>query len=169
MEGEVNNDSGKNEEAARTASSLLSEVKEEVKAEVKEEVTPEIIKEIQIASFSGPLPPPAILREYNDILPGAADRILKLAEEQSSHRREIENKVVSSGVVDAKLGILAGTLIALAAVGGGMWIVLRGQELVGLGAVISALVGLVYAFRYNVDRGDQDLRQKKKDLEENKE
>lgn len=43
----------------------------------------------QSASFSGPIPPPAILHQYDAVIPGAAERILKMAEEQSKHRQEL--------------------------------------------------------------------------------
>ena len=35
------------------------------------------------SEFSGPLPHPEILAKYEDILPGAATRILEMAEEQA--------------------------------------------------------------------------------------
>lgn len=36
--------------------------------------------------FSGPLPPPQILGQYDEVLPGAAERILRMAEKQQDHR-----------------------------------------------------------------------------------
>ncbi len=36
-------------------------------------------------SFSGPLPPPEVFAKYEQILSGSADRILKMAENQSTH------------------------------------------------------------------------------------
>ncbi len=49
--------------------------------------------------FSGPIPSPAMLKRYNDILPNAADRILAMAEQQQNHRIHIEKTVIES---DAK-------------------------------------------------------------------
>ena len=43
-------------------------------------------------SFSGPIPPPAILGEYEKIHAGLADRIMKMAESQSEHRKYLERK-----------------------------------------------------------------------------
>jgi uncharacterized membrane protein len=40
---------------------------------------------IASARFSGPLPPPAILAQYNNAVPNAAERILKMAEKEQSH------------------------------------------------------------------------------------
>ena len=57
--------------------------------------------------FEGPLPSPEILEKYNVIVPGAAERILKMAEDQASlrqnhelevtlHRRKSERKSIGS-------------------------------------------------------------------------
>lgn len=52
----------------------------------------------QEVSYAGPIPPPAMLARYNEVLPGAAERILKMAEEQSSHRQYLEKAVVNSDI-----------------------------------------------------------------------
>ena len=39
---------------------------------------------------SGPLPPPADMQRYNDVLPGAAERIFALCEQETRHRQEME-------------------------------------------------------------------------------
>lgn len=46
------------------------------------------------SSFRGPLPPPEILKGYESILPGASERILKMAEKQQDHRMYIEKTIV---------------------------------------------------------------------------
>lgn len=40
--------------------------------------------------YSGPIPPPEMLQEYNNIVPDAAERILAMAEAGAKHQREIE-------------------------------------------------------------------------------
>ena len=42
--------------------------------------------------FAGPIPPPPVMKQYEEILPGSADRILKMAENQSEHRQWMEKK-----------------------------------------------------------------------------
>jgi uncharacterized membrane protein len=37
--------------------------------------------------WHGPIPPPQTLEKYENILPGAADRILQLAEDEAQFRR----------------------------------------------------------------------------------
>ena len=36
--------------------------------------------------YKGPLPPPSMYGEYDRILPGAAERLLKITEDQTNHR-----------------------------------------------------------------------------------
>ena len=46
--------------------------------------------------FSGPLPPPAVLSEYDKAVPGAAERIISMAECEMQHRHETEDKTTKS-------------------------------------------------------------------------
>ena len=62
---------------------------------------------------SGPIPPPQILQQYNNIVPDAAERIIRMAEKQSDHRMALENKVVNSNLVKSYLGMIAGSSIAI--------------------------------------------------------
>lgn len=41
-------------------------------------------------SFQGPIPPPAVLEGYERVVPGAAERILRMAEQEALHRRALE-------------------------------------------------------------------------------
>lgn len=53
-------------------------------------------------AFHGPLPDPESLREYELTLPGAADRIITMAETRLSHRNDCEKQEVVSLVTDRK-------------------------------------------------------------------
>ncbi len=55
--------------------------------------------------YAGPLPHPDTLSKFEQILPGAADRILKQAEAQTQHRIEIEKMVVSSDIKKSFWGL----------------------------------------------------------------
>jgi uncharacterized membrane protein len=46
--------------------------------------------------FSGPLPPPTLLDQYNKIVPGSAKTIIEMAEGQSKHRQELEKWALST-------------------------------------------------------------------------
>ena len=63
-------------------------------ARVKEAAS--VVKAMLIQqSHSGPLPSSHEFRGYNDVVPGAADRLLRMAEKEQSHRQALENKVVA--------------------------------------------------------------------------
>ena len=65
------------------------------------------------AQCAGPLPPPEAFQRYEEILPGAAERILKMAEKQAEHRQRLEEKIVNAEIRDARLGLIFGFLIGL--------------------------------------------------------
>lgn len=44
--------------------------------------------------YSGPLPPPGDLSKYEEALPGAADRIIKMAETEQSVRHKLDTAVL---------------------------------------------------------------------------
>jgi uncharacterized membrane protein len=46
----------------------------------------------QVATFSGPLPHPASLKEYDNVLPGLAERIVVMAEAEARHRHDMDKE-----------------------------------------------------------------------------
>jgi len=44
------------------------------------------------ASYSGPIPPPSLLKAYDAIVPGSADRIMRWSESQTEHRQRLERE-----------------------------------------------------------------------------
>lgn len=71
-----------------------------IPAEQKEIIKSQVLVMIQRRQeyYEGPLPHPQLFREYEDILPGAADRIITMAERQQEHRMQLE-KIAISGQV----------------------------------------------------------------------
>src|SRR3989338_7839901 len=67
----------------------------------------------EFSGFSGPIPPPQILQQYNNVVPDAAERIIRMAEKQSDHRMDLERKVVNSNISKSYLGMILGTVIAV--------------------------------------------------------
>lgn len=97
-------------------------------------------------SHSGPLPPPAQLRDYETVLPGLAERIVRLTEREQEHRHEIVNLAVrrSARLRDRGqvLGILALVLTLAFCV-----LLIQADRPEVAGAVATALViGVVSVF-----------------------
>lgn len=110
--------------------------------------------------YSGPLPHPEIMRQYDSIVPGLANRIIHQFEEQSKHRRELEQKVIKSDLVMARLGLIFGFIIGMASVIGGIITALLGKELAGGFIGSSGLIGLVSVFIYGTKSKRKHLDQR---------
>ncbi|RME12421.1 MAG: DUF2335 domain-containing protein, partial [Bacteroidetes bacterium] len=106
----------------------------------------QIVQAVSVSTtFSGPIPPPDIFKEYNEILPGSAERILAMAEQQSSHRREMEKKVISSQMRQTTRGQWLGFVLAVICIGGGLFLAYIDKTTVAsilLGATIISLVSV---------------------------
>lgn len=106
------------------------------------------------ASWEGPLPPPQVLQAYESIVPGAADRILRMAEAQSESRLQTERTIVNGDSKRAYLGILAGFILSMVVIGGGIYLIATGHDWAGASLIGLNLVGLAGVFVY----GSKNLR-----------
>ncbi len=73
--------------------------------------------------FAGPLPPPHMLQGYEEVLSGAADRIVRMAESQANHRQEQESRILTAATQLSKLGMFLGFCLALAILGVAGWLI----------------------------------------------
>ncbi len=64
-------------------------------------------------SFSGPLPHPEILADYEKISSGSANRIMSAFESQSKHRMELESFAVREQIKQSGTGQLLGGFIVV--------------------------------------------------------
>ena len=99
-------------------------------------------------SYSGPVPPPHILREYDQIVPGAAARILAQAEAQTQHRIKLEDKVTSSDICRSYWGLGIGAIVSLVPVFGGCILVAYGHDWAGAAIAGTSLASLAAVFVY---------------------
>jgi uncharacterized membrane protein len=75
--------------------------------------TPARVAHAQLVHHTGPLPHPEILSNYDQILPGAAERILAMAESQSAHRQNLEVKYLAAESRNSLLGIICALFLGL--------------------------------------------------------
>jgi uncharacterized membrane protein len=119
-----------------------------------------LIAQAEVRQWSGPLPHPEALERYNQIVPGSAERIIKLAETQHDHRLEIEKSVIDSGIAAQKLGTILGFILAMTAILGGVFLIYVGKESTGITSIIAALAGLVGVFVYGKSEQKKELTTK---------
>lgn len=67
----------------------------------------------QFAAFTGPLPPPEVLKKYDEALPGTAERILRMAERENEHRIGWESRTLEAGIEESKDGGKRGYYVTL--------------------------------------------------------
>lgn len=114
------------------------------------------------ASFAGPLPPPEILVQYNEAVPGAADRIITMAEKQAAHRMSLESQVVAADIKRSNRGLICGVIVSLAFLAGAMALILAGHDTAGIAIASVDIIGLAGVFVYgslNRRRERSDQRQ----------
>lgn len=51
---------------------------------------------IKTQSYEGPFPPPVLLKQFEEVLPGSAERIFQYSEREQKHRHDIENKQIET-------------------------------------------------------------------------
>ena len=106
---------------------------------------------------SAPLPPPEVVAHYESIMPGFADRLLKMAEQRQAHLIDQQKKKLQAEINDAKarrreitVGQVCGLLIGLTGIIAGAIVPIQRPNASGAvaGTVISGvtLATLVTAF-----------------------
>ena len=120
----------------------------------------------QMAAFSGPLPHPDTLKRFDEVVPGAAERILTMAEEQSVHRRALETKVVDSDIARSKWGQILGFCIAVAGLAASAWIAVYGSAVAGGIIGVGTLASLVGVFMYGAKTRSKERTDKSQSEEQ---
>lgn len=112
------------------------------------------------ATYSGPIPPPEILQGYEKVLPGAAERILSMAEKQAKHRQEMESIKVKSGTRDSLIGEIFALIIGLTTIVSGAVVAIKGQPWPGAVIGTTGLAGLVSVFIYGTRQNQREEKNK---------
>lgn len=123
---------------------------------------------VQSAHFSGPIPPPATLEKYNEIIPNGAERIMAMAQRQSAHRENLETKVIEADIAKQTRGSIFGFIISLVVIIGGFVLLEQGKKVEGLAAIIASLTSLVAVFVYGRYEQKKERKEKSTALESRK-
>jgi len=106
-----------------------------------------------LSIHSGPIPLPETLGKYEAIIPGAAERILSMAEQAAEHRRDMEREQLAAAITESKrefnearIGQACAFVLALAFLAAGTWLANGGHEWSGSLLGASGIAGIVAAF-----------------------
>jgi uncharacterized membrane protein len=100
------------------------------------------------ASYSGPIPPPNFLLEYEKMVPGIAKRFLEEPHVESEHRRALQKMMAQEQVKLANRGQKMAFLLAGSCTLGAFGAIFLGYSLEGLGALVASITTFAYIFCY---------------------
>lgn len=107
--------------------------------------------------YSGPIPSASELARYEEVQPGSADRIIKMAENQAKHRQNIESKALSADIKSQHRGQILGFSIFVLAIIIGFILILQDKEVIGIVSILGSLGSIVGLFVYTYKRSkDED-------------
>lgn len=110
---------------------------------------PQIQPQRQIISqqWSGPLPPPAALEHFNEIIPNGAERIMAMIEREQAHRIEHDTSALEGEKSDTKRGHHIGAAACLLAICGAIFTAYIGAHpSVSVALVSVPILGMIQAF-----------------------
>lgn len=106
------------------------------------------VVEIRRGLFSGPLPPPQVLQGYEDTLPGAAERILHMAEQEQKHRHGFDDELGRSVTRQQERGQIFAFLLGAGALGLAAFMVWSGHPGYAITTTIAAIGTLAASLIY---------------------
>lgn len=118
--------------------------------------------EVTEKHFSGPLPHPDMMKEYEAAHPGTADRILTMAEEESQHRHSIETTILSQEHEQTMKSQRNALFIAIMGLACAPLIIYITSDLIVeiLGSVLGGIpvLGIIFSFivRFRRDKNNDD-------------
>lgn len=109
---------------------------------------------IMSSSFQGPLPPPNLLANYDDVVPGLASKIANWTTDQTDHRQSMESRAMAIDeklstwfIVETLLGQLFAFCIAIGVLGCSVYLALHDRDgvaialgTIGFGSMVAAFL-----------------------------
>ena len=111
-------------------------------------------------SFSGPIPPPEVLKGYNEILEDGAERIFLMTENQSKHRMELESHAIREELRQSGRGQVFGFILGIIGLALTTALALLGHETIAGIFGTTTILGLVTVFVIGKKSQKKDLKKK---------
>ncbi len=150
---------GIKDEKSLTPSSTPQNQNQSTESEIENERSSHITAYQQ--TWSGPFPSPHVLREYNQIIPNMAERILDNFESQTKHRIEIEKEIVFSRSENMKKGQIFAFIIALCLIALSFYCVYMGYQVLAGTICGTTITGYASAFIYGQHTQKEERKQKR--------
>ncbi|MCP4658235.1 MAG: DUF2335 domain-containing protein [bacterium] len=96
--------------------------------------------------YSGPIPPPQLLKEFGELVADAPERILKAWEEEGTHRRKLEEFLLRSEYELKRNGQRSALFLVTLLSVGSIALVLTGHSVTGVAVIIGEIIGIAALF-----------------------
>lgn len=97
-------------------------------------------------AYSGPVPLPGILVEYEKLYPGIAKQFLEEPHKEAEHRRSLEKKVADAQIKLANRGQIFAFILSSAFTVGGIYLASQGHNFAGFGTLATLIITLGIVF-----------------------
>jgi uncharacterized membrane protein len=116
------------------------------------------------SAWQGPVPPPAVLADFNGVVEGGAERVFRQWELETEHRRNYERKALSGRIWLDGIGRATAFVFAISALAVTAYAAFIGQPLVaavlGGGTIAAVTTALVYRSKLN-DREETSVSKRR--------
>lgn len=92
--------------------------------------------------YQGPLPPPALLKAFEDAVPGLAGKIVEMAVSEQRHRHAWERRALTNDIFAESGGLFMGWALAIFCAGLAGLLAWNGNN-VGAGLMLSVVAGAI--------------------------
>ena len=117
-----------------------------VSGKQRDQVLAQVLSVVYSERFSGPMPHPRHFRDYEDILPGSAERILRMAENAQEHNRQMEGAIVHAQIADQKRGMNFGFAALLVILSAAAFFAFFGNNIAAGLFLTTAVLGAIPVF-----------------------
>lgn len=125
---------------------MMSSKNSPINGNIDNKKPPMKLSTISEASYSGPLPLPSHLEKYEQTLPGAAERIMKMAENQQEHRIRFENCALKTSNIARILGLCFALILFLGCLILSGFALFLQQVSVAFGMLVVGIAGPIIVF-----------------------
>lgn len=134
--------------------------------EIQKQSTPKnFVAQVKTSAFfTGPLPPPQILAQYEQITPGFADRIMRLTEDQQAHRIKMESCVIPETINVNKRGQIFAFIITILAIIAMGYFAYQGMQLAVIAMALVLCGGVMTTFNSGKNEQNNSMLKKAEEL-----
>lgn len=104
----------------RMADEIAKRISSLVPPAQRAQVTAQVVSVVREENFSGPVPHPKHIREYEIAVPGSGDRLIAMAESEQSHIQRCQAEALAGDIADTRegrrLGFAALALLIIGAI-----------------------------------------------------